>query len=120
MAEGGLALGVLTAFLLYLREFYGPMEDVAMFFNSLQSATAALEKLALVLAEEPAVPEPADPVSLPHPTAGEIRFDGGGVQLRPTAERPARCCTNSTCASTAGRRWRWSAPPARARPPSPS
>jgi len=88
VAEGGLALGVLTAFLLYLREFYGPMEDVAIFFNSLQSATAALEKLALVLAEEPAVPEAVDPVPLPHPTAGEIRFDSVEFSYDPTAERP--------------------------------
>ncbi len=29
VADGGLALGVLTAFLLYLRQFYDPMEDVA-------------------------------------------------------------------------------------------
>ncbi|MBV9821673.1 MAG: ABC transporter ATP-binding protein, partial [Actinobacteria bacterium] len=88
VAEGGLALGVLTAFLLYLREFYGPMEDVAVFYNSLQSATAALEKIALVLAEEPAVPEPADPVPLPRPTAGEIRFESVEFSYDPTAERP--------------------------------
>src|SRR6185437_8295502 len=75
VADGGLALGVLTAFLLYLREFYGPMEDVAMFFNSLQSATAALEKLALVLAERPAVAEPAHPVALPTPVTGTVSFE---------------------------------------------
>ena len=88
VAEGGLALGVLTAFLLYLREFYGPMEDVAAFYNSLQSATAALEKLALVMAEEPAVPEPAHPTPLPHPVAGEIRFDSVEFSYDPNAERP--------------------------------
>ncbi|MFL6161264.1 MAG: ABC transporter ATP-binding protein [Jatrophihabitantaceae bacterium] len=78
VAEGGLALGVLTAFLLYLREFYGPMEDVAMFFNSLQSATAALEKLALVMAERPAVAEPAEPITLPRPVAGTVSFERVG------------------------------------------
>jgi ABC-type multidrug transport system fused ATPase/permease subunit len=88
VAEGGLALGVLTAFLLYLREFYGPMEDVAVFYNSLQSATAALEKIALVLAEEPAVAEPANPVPLPHPTAGEVRFESVEFSYDPAAERP--------------------------------
>ncbi len=88
VAQGGLALGVLTAFLLYLREFYGPMEDVAVFYNSLQSATAAMEKLAQVLAEEPAVPEPAHPAPLPHPTAGEIRFESVRFSYDPAAERP--------------------------------
>ena len=55
---------MLTAFLLYLRQFYDPMEDVAIFYNSLQSATAALEKISAVLAEPPAVPEPVSPVPL--------------------------------------------------------
>ncbi len=87
VADGGLALGVLTAFLLYLREFYGPMEDVAMFFNSLQSATAALEKLALVLAEPPAVAEPTEPAPLPRPTAGEVWLSGVEFSYEPTAER---------------------------------
>jgi ABC-type multidrug transport system fused ATPase/permease subunit len=70
--NGGLDLGVLTAFLLYLRQFYDPMEDVAIFYNSLQSATAALEKIAAVLAERPGVPEPASPVPLPQPVRGAI------------------------------------------------
>ena len=120
VAEGGLALGVLTAFLLYLRGFYGPMEDVAIFYNSLQSATAALEKMALVLAEQPAVPEPADPAPLPHrPPARSASSRWSSATTRRPSGR-ARCCTSSTCASPAGRRWRWSARPAPARPPSPS
>jgi len=86
VAEGGLALGVLTAFLLYLREFYGPMEDVAMFFNSLQSATAALEKLALVLAERPSVAEPARPATLPTPVTGTVSFER--VEFGYQADRP--------------------------------
>jgi len=86
VAEGGLALGVLTAFLLYLREFYGPMEDVAMFFNSLQSATAALEKLALVMAEAPAVAEPANPAELAQPVAGRVSFEK--VEFSYEANRP--------------------------------
>ncbi|UQX89133.1 ABC transporter ATP-binding protein/permease [Jatrophihabitans telluris] len=88
VANGGLALGVLTAFLLYLRQFYGPMEDVAIFFNSLQSATAALEKLARVLAEKPSVPEPEHPAVLALPVRGEIAFDGVEFSYEPRAERP--------------------------------
>ena len=87
VAHGGLELGVLTALLLYLRQFYSPMEDVAIFFNSLQSATAALEKLARVLAEAPTVPEPADPTPLPEPVRGELRLDGVEFSYDPTAER---------------------------------
>ena len=53
------ALGVLAAFLLYLRRFFEPMQELSQFYNALQSATAALEKLSGVLEERPAVPEPA-------------------------------------------------------------
>lgn len=73
--DGALAVGTLVSFLLYLRRFFDPLQDVAMFYNSYQSATAALEKLSGVLEERPTVPEPADPVPLPA-AAGELVFDG--------------------------------------------
>jgi ATP-binding cassette subfamily B protein len=70
-------IGVLAAFLLYLRKFFEPMQDLSQFYNSLQSATAALEKLSGVLDEPPAVPEPAAPRALPtQARRGEINFDG--------------------------------------------
>jgi ABC-type multidrug transport system fused ATPase/permease subunit len=52
------------------------MEDVAVFYNSLQSATAALEKISVVLDEAPGVPEPVEPVALPTPVRGAVRLDG--------------------------------------------
>ena len=76
VANGGLELGVLTSFLLYLRQFYDPMQDVGVFYNSLQSATAALEKIAMVLAERPDVPDPEQPVPLPAPVRGAVRLRG--------------------------------------------
>jgi ATP-binding cassette, subfamily B, bacterial len=72
--DGDLEVGVLVSFLLYLRRFFDPLQDVAMFYNSYQSATAALEKLSGVLEERPTVPEPADPVPLPA-AQGEVVFD---------------------------------------------
>jgi len=86
VAGGTLALGVLTAFILYLRQFYDPMEDVAIFYNSLQSASAALEKIAAVLAEAPSVPEPVAPVALPQPVRGALTLDA--VEFGYSAERP--------------------------------
>ncbi|MGY1751869.1 ABC transporter ATP-binding protein [Blastococcus sp. SYSU D01042] len=73
--DGAMAVGTLVSFLLYLRRFFDPLQDIAMFYNSYQSATAALEKLSGVLEETPTVPEPADPVPLPAAT-GELVFDG--------------------------------------------
>ncbi|MEW9549278.1 ABC transporter ATP-binding protein [Nonomuraea sp. NPDC050783] len=69
-------VGTLAAFLLYLRQFYEPMQEVSQFYNTLQSASAALEKLSGVLEEEPSVPEPRDPRPLPQGRArGRIRFE---------------------------------------------
>ncbi|WP_246181054.1 ABC transporter ATP-binding protein [Nocardia ninae] len=62
--EGNLAVGVLAAYLLYLNEFYGPLDELAQVFNSYQSAAAALEKISGVLEEEPSVVEPTDPTPL--------------------------------------------------------
>jgi ATP-binding cassette subfamily B protein len=73
--DGGLAVGVLAAAVLYARRFFAPLGQIGMFYNAFQSATAALEKLAGLLAEEPTVPDPARPVRLPH-AAGDVRFDG--------------------------------------------
>jgi ABC-type multidrug transport system fused ATPase/permease subunit len=71
--HGQTEVGVLAAFLLYLRRFFEPMQELSQFYNSLQSATAALEKLAGVLDEPPAVPEPARPTPLPG-ARGDLRF----------------------------------------------
>jgi ATP-binding cassette, subfamily B, bacterial len=59
--HGHVTVGVLTAFLLYLRQFFEPLQDISQFYNTFQSASAALEKLSGVLAEEPDVAEPVDP-----------------------------------------------------------
>ncbi|MDP9318080.1 MAG: ABC transporter ATP-binding protein/permease [Actinomycetota bacterium] len=63
--DGDITIGTLAAFLLYLRQFFDPMQDVSQFYNTFQSASAALEKLSGVLEEEPSVIEPTQPTSLP-------------------------------------------------------
>jgi len=73
--DGHMTVGVLAAFLLYLRRFFAPMEELSQFYNLFQAAAAALEKLSGVLAEPASVPEPIVPTPLPH-AEGEIRFDG--------------------------------------------
>jgi ATP-binding cassette subfamily B protein len=72
--QGEVSVGVLAAFLLYLRQFFEPMQEISQFYNTFQSASAALEKLSGVLEEEPGVPEPVTPVSLEH-VRGEVRFE---------------------------------------------
>ncbi|MFJ8043159.1 ABC transporter ATP-binding protein [Kitasatospora sp. NPDC096147] len=71
--DGSLELGVLTAFVLYLRRLYDPLDQLAMFLNSYQSAAAALEKIAGLLAHDPTVAEPAEPTALPATADGKGR-----------------------------------------------
>jgi len=72
--DGGLAIGSLLAIVLYTRRFFDPMEEMATFYNSYQSAAAAAEKISGVLEERPTVPDPARPVDL-WESAGAVDFD---------------------------------------------
>ncbi|WP_409428427.1 ABC transporter ATP-binding protein [Mycobacterium sp. SMC-11] len=70
--HGHMTIGTFTAFLLYLRMFFEPMQSISEFLNTFQSATSALEKLAGVLAETPAVTDPAGRQTVPAAVRGEI------------------------------------------------
>jgi ABC-type multidrug transport system fused ATPase/permease subunit len=72
--QGHMTLGVLTAFILYVRQFFEPMQELSQFYNLIQAASAALEKIAGVLEEEPTVPEPAAPAHL-GAVDGAVSFD---------------------------------------------
>jgi ATP-binding cassette subfamily B protein len=74
VVQGQLTLGVLTAFVLYLRQFFEPMQDLSQFYNVFQAAGAALEKLAGVIEESPTVPEPVTPVRMGE-VKGAIAFE---------------------------------------------
>lgn len=68
--EGWTQIGVLAAFILYLRRFYGPLDELVQAFNLYQSASAALEKIAAVLDTDPEVVEPTQPRALPARASG--------------------------------------------------
>lgn len=72
--EGTLGVGVMMAALLYARRFYDPMEQLAMFYNSFQSANSGLEKISGVLQEEPSVADPVEPVEFTD-SKGHIEFE---------------------------------------------
>jgi ATP-binding cassette subfamily B protein len=71
---GTLEIGALLAVALYAKRFFDPAEEMAMFYNSYQSASAALEKISGVLEERPSVPDPTRPVELRH-AKGTVEFD---------------------------------------------
>ncbi|MDR6167251.1 ABC transporter [Microbacterium arborescens] len=74
VVDDTLSLGFLLSAVLYVRNFFAPMQEVAFFLNSYQSATAALEKVSGVLEEDPTVPDPTDPVEL-REARGHLRFE---------------------------------------------
>jgi ATP-binding cassette subfamily B protein len=82
--DGEVTVGVLAAFLLYLRQFFEPMQEISQFYNTFQSASAALEKLSGVLEEKPGVPEPVTPTPLDAPR-GDVRFDHVDFAYGPNA-----------------------------------
>ncbi|MBA4862700.1 ABC transporter ATP-binding protein [Streptomyces sp. PSKA54] len=65
VAAGSLELGVLAAAVLFIRRLYDPIDRLAMFLNSYESAAASLRKIAGLLHQEPSVPEPESPRRLP-------------------------------------------------------
>ncbi len=73
--EGDLTVGVLLSCVVYVSSFYDPMEQLAMFYNSFQSANSGLEKISGVLEESPSVADPSNPVKLAEPK-GHVEFDG--------------------------------------------
>ena len=53
--EGQITVGTLFAFLLYLSNFFDPVQQLSQLYNTFLSATAALDKIMDVLDEEPVV-----------------------------------------------------------------
>lgn len=72
--DGHIEIGVLAAFILYLRQFFEPMQELSQFYNLFQAAAAATEKLSGVLDEQPAVAPAVDSIALPVPQ-GALGFD---------------------------------------------
>jgi ATP-binding cassette, subfamily B, bacterial len=71
---GDLEIGVLAAFLLYLRSLFDPVHQLSELYDSFQAATAGAERVGAVLAERPSVREAPDPVPLPDPR-GEVGLE---------------------------------------------
>jgi ABC-type multidrug transport system fused ATPase/permease subunit len=73
MVNGQSTLGVLVAFLAYITRFFQPVRTLTQFYNQLQAATAAAEKVFELLDEPVTVREAAQPIMLGH-VRGEVEF----------------------------------------------
>jgi ATP-binding cassette subfamily B protein len=83
--SGDLQVGVLVALVLYSRRFFQPIDEIANFYNAFQSAVAALEKIANLLAVQPHVKESPAPTPLPS-SSGQVDFED--VSFRYTEDGP--------------------------------
>ena len=73
MVNGDVTLGVLVAFLAYITRFFQPIRTLTQFYNQLQAATAAAEKVFELLDEEVTIFEAPQPVVLAR-VRGEVEF----------------------------------------------
>ncbi|MDQ3602977.1 MAG: ABC transporter ATP-binding protein/permease [Actinomycetota bacterium] len=71
---GSLSVGVLTAFLIYVQQFFRPIQLASQVYTQAQAAVAGAERIYSILEEEP---EPEDPQDAPKlgPAMGRISFE---------------------------------------------
>jgi len=68
------AIGTLITFLMYVRMFFGPIFDLTNFYNTIQSALAAAERIFELIDTQPEIMDSEDAVEMP-PIEGEITFE---------------------------------------------
>src|SRR3989454_4097448 len=73
--QGDVTIGTLFAFMLYVQNFFDPIQQLSQLYNTFLSATAALDKIMDVLDEEPEVVDGPDARPLPQ-VEGGVAFDG--------------------------------------------
>ncbi len=71
-------VGVVSAFVLYLTNLFDPINQLSQFYNTVQSAAAALDKVFGVLDRQPTVSERPGAFDLP---VGELAVDVDGVSF---------------------------------------
>jgi ABC-type multidrug transport system fused ATPase/permease subunit len=73
--QGEVTVGTLFAFLLYLSNFFDPIQQLSQLYNTFLAAVAALDKIVDVLDEEPEVVDRPGARDLAR-VEGHVRFDG--------------------------------------------
>ena len=74
VVEGDMTAGTLVAFLLYLANFFDPIQQLSQLYNTFLSATAALDRITSVLDEEPDLVDDTGARDLPT-IRGDVNFD---------------------------------------------
>jgi ATP-binding cassette, subfamily B, multidrug efflux pump len=72
--EGKMTVGTVTAFLLYVQQFFQPIQILSQFYTQAQSAFAGLERIFLLLDEPAQLKDTADAREMP-PIQGAVSFE---------------------------------------------
>lgn len=79
---GGITLGILVAFLAYVTSFFRPIVNLTTFYNTVQSAMAAAERIFETLDTRPEVTDASDAIELPR-VKGRIAFQNVSFGYNP-------------------------------------
>jgi ATP-binding cassette, subfamily B, multidrug efflux pump len=74
LMDDTITVGIVTAFLMYARRFFRPIQDLSEKYNMLQGAMASSERIFRLLDTRAEIRDPAAPLHLPDPGRGEIEF----------------------------------------------
>ncbi len=80
---GGITLGILVAFLAYVTSFFRPIVNLTTFYNTIQSAMAAAERIFETIDTEPQIIDAPKAVELPR-VEGSIAFQNVTFGYDPT------------------------------------
>ena len=71
---GAATVGTVTAFLLYIQQFFRPIQLLSQFYTQAQSAIAGLERIFSLLDEPELLQDAPDAIEMP-PIKGKVEFD---------------------------------------------
>lgn len=71
---GQATVGTVTAFLLYVQQFFRPIQILSQFYTQAQSALAGVERIFLLLDEPSQLSDSTDAIEMP-PIEGEVNFE---------------------------------------------
>ncbi|WP_204136899.1 ABC transporter ATP-binding protein [Halomicronema sp. CCY15110] len=71
---GVMTVGTVTAFLLYVQQFFRPIQILSQFYTQAQSALAGLDRIFFLLDEPATLQDTPNAVAMP-PIQGEVRFE---------------------------------------------
>mgnify|MGYP006284647207 FL=1 len=74
VVQGTITIGVIVAFMGYVRRFFAPLADLSQVYNTYQAAGAALDRIYEYMSEEITIQESKNPVMIDDEFKGKITF----------------------------------------------